>query len=221
LSQGTFPAGSSAGLPERTTDEVLLKRAGEGDQAAFLELYDRHRAPIFGFAYRLLGEVDIAEDVTHDCFLSLIRKPGNFRPERASLRTYLFAAARNLALKHFRSTGRETGLDDMTEEPQLSPRHQPLRKLLDEELAAEVRKAIFSLAPLQREALILFEYEGLSLNEIAEITDADVGAVKGRLYRARERLKTLLQPYLNSNPELGHRKAQTLSTEEAESTVTN
>jgi RNA polymerase sigma-70 factor (ECF subfamily) len=181
---------------------VLLRRAGKGDQAAFLELYDRHRQPIFRFAYRLLGEVDIAEDVTHDCFLSLIRKPENFRAERASLRTYLFAAARNLALKHFRSTGRETRLDEMTEEPELSPRHQPLRKLLDEELAAEVRRAVFSLAPLQREALVLFEYEGLSLNEIAEITGADVGAVKGRLFRARERLKSILRPYVTGNQEL-------------------
>jgi RNA polymerase sigma-70 factor, ECF subfamily len=189
-------------LPERTTDEVLLKRAGEGDQAAFLELYDRHRQPIFRFAYRLLGEADIAEDVTHDCFLSLIRKPQNFRPERASLRTYLFAAARNLALKHFRSSGRETALDEVTAEPQLSPRQGPLRKLLDEELAAEVRKAVFSLPPLQREALVLFEYEELSLNEIAEITGADVGAVKGRLYRARERLKSILRPYLNSDQQL-------------------
>jgi len=189
-------------LPERTTDEVLLKRAGEGDQAAFLELYDRHRQPIFRFAYRLLGEVDIAEDVTHDCFLSLIRKPENFRPERASLRTYLFAAARNLALKHFRDSGRETRLEEVNEEPQLSPRQGPLRKLLDEELATEVRKAVFSLAPLQREALILFEYEGLSLNDIAEITGADVGAVKGRLYRARERLKTVLRPYLTTDRSL-------------------
>ena len=189
-------------MPERTTDEALLRQAGAGDQAAFLELYERHRQPIFRFAYRLLGEVDIAEDVTHDCFLGLIRKPENFRPERASLKTYLFAAARNLALKHFRNSGRELGLDDMTEEPQLSPRHEPLRKLLDEELAAEVRKAVFSLPPLQREALILFEYEELSLNEIAEITGADAGAVKGRLYRARERLKTVLRPYLTNNREL-------------------
>jgi RNA polymerase sigma-70 factor (ECF subfamily) len=90
----------------------------------------------------------------------------------------------------------------MTEEPDLSPRHQPLRKLLDEELAAEVRRAVFSLAPLQREALVLFEYEGLSLNEIAEITGADVGAVKGRLFRARERLKSILRPYVTGNQEL-------------------
>ena len=189
-------------MPERTTDELLLQKAGKGDQAAFLELYDRYRDPIFRFAYRLLGSVDIAEDITHDCFLSLIRRPEGFNPERAALRTYLYAIARNLALKHFRSAGRETGLEEMTEEPEASARHAPLRRLLDEELAAQVRDAVFRLPELQREALILYEYEGLSLNEISAIVDADVGAIKARLYRARESLKRVLRPYLSSNQEL-------------------
>ena len=189
-------------MPERTTDELLLEQAGEGDQAAFLELYDRYRDPIFRFAYRLLGSVEIAEDVTHDCFLSLIRKPENYRPERASLKTYLYAAARNLALKHFRDQGRETGLDEVSEEPKESSRRGPLRRLLDEELATQVREAIFNLPPLQREALILFEYEGLSLNEVAEVAGTDTGAIKARLYRAREGLRRMLRPYLEGNQEL-------------------
>lgn len=189
-------------MPERTTDELLLEQAGEGDQAAFLELYDRYREPIFRFAYRLLGSVEIAEDVTHDCFLSLIRKPENYRPERASLKTYLYAAARNLALKHFRDQGRQTGLDEVSEEPKESPRRGPLRRLLDEELVTHVREAIFNLPPLQREALILFEYEGLSLNEVAEVAGTDTGAIKARLYRAREGLRRMLRPYLEGNQEL-------------------
>ena len=189
-------------MPERTTDEVLLQKAGAGDQAAFLELYDRYRQPIFRFSYRLLGSVEIAEDVTHDCFLSLIRKPENFRPKRASLKTYLYAAARNLALKHFRNVGREAGMDELTEEPPDSSKRGPLRRLLDEELATQVREAVFSLPPLQREALILFEYEGLSLSEVAEVAGTDVGAIKARLYRAREGLKRFLRPYVNSNQEL-------------------
>ena len=189
-------------MPERTTDELLLEQAGEGDQAAFLELYERYRAPIFRFAYRLLGSVEIAEDVTHDCFLSLIRKPENYRPERASLKTYLYAAARNLALKHFRDQGRETGLEEVSEEPKESPRRGPLRRLLDEELATQVREAIFSLPPLQREALVLFEYEGLSLNEVAEVAGTDTGAIKARLYRAREGMRRMLRPYLEGNQEL-------------------
>ena len=189
-------------MPERITDELLLEKAGDGDQAAFLELYDRYREPIFRFAYRLLGSVEIAEDVTHDCFLSLIRKPENFRPERASLKTYLYAAARTLALKHFRDQGRETGMDEVSEEPKEASSRGPLRRLLDEELATQVREAILSLPPLQREALILFEYEGLSLSEVAEIEGTDVGAVKARLYRAREGLRRILSPYLKDNQEL-------------------
>lgn len=189
-------------MPERNTDELLLQQAVNGDQAAFLELYDRHRQPIFRFAYRLLGSVELAEDVTHDCFLSLIRKPENFRPERASLKTYLYAAARNLALKRFRNQGREADMDELTQEPQESPRRGPLRRLLDEELADQVREAVFSLPPLQREALILFEYEGLSLNEVAAIAGSDAGAIKARLYRAREGLRRSLKPYLDSNKEL-------------------
>ena len=189
-------------MPERTTDELLLQKAVDGDQAAFLELYDRYRQPIFRFAYRLLGSAELAEDVTHDCFLSLIRKPENFRPERASLKTYLYAASRNLALKHFRNQGREAGIDELTQEPQESPRRGPLRRLLDEELADQVREAVFNLPPLQREALILFEYEGLSMNEVAEIAGTDAGAIKARLYRAREGLRRSLKPYLDSNKEL-------------------
>lgn len=189
-------------MPERTTDELLLQRAGDGDQAAFLELYVRYRQPIFRFAYRLLGSVEVAEDVTHDCFLSLIRSPGNYRPGRASLKTYVFGAARNLALKHFRDLGRETAMDDVTAEPRDSHRRGPLRRLLDEELAAQVREAVLSLPPLQREALILFEYEEMSLSEVAEIAGADVGAIKARLFRAREGLRRFLRPYFESNQEL-------------------
>ncbi len=189
-------------MPETITDELLLQRAGNGEQAAFLELYERYRVAVFRFAYRLLGSVESAEDATHDCFLSLMRRPDGFDPERASLKTYLLAAVRNLALKHFRHTGREGSLDELTQEPQLSSKQEPLRRLLDEELAEEVRRAVMGLPPLQREALVLFEYENLSLSEIAAITQTEVGAIKARLFRAREGLKRSLRPYLNVNTEL-------------------
>lgn len=197
-----FPAGLSACLPERIKDELLLKRAGGGDQAAFLELYERHRTPVFRFAYRLLGAVELAEDVTHDCFLNLVRRPENFDPARGSLRTYLYGAARNLALKLFRISGREAALDDLELEPSVPIRHQPLSQLLDEELELKVKEAVSDLPALQREALVLFEYEGLPLSEIAGIVGTDVGAVKARLYRARQRVKNALLPYLNSGSEI-------------------
>lgn len=184
------------------SDELLLERAKGGDQAAFVELYERHRNEVFRFAYRLLGSVETAEDVTHDCFLSLIRQPGNFDSSRGRLQTYLYSAARNLSLKHFRNSGREASLEELGEEPPIPVREQPLRRLLDEELSQKVKEAVFSLPPLQREALVLFEYEGLALSEIASIVGTDVGAVKARIHRARERLRTTLRPYLNSTLEI-------------------
>ena len=189
-------------MPDRFTDELLLAKAGGGDQAAFLLLYERHRNAIFRFLYRLLGSIEMAEDITHDCFLSLIKRPENFNPTRASLRTYLYAAARNLAMKHFRNSGRETALDDLADDLPMPWRQEPLRRLLDEELAAKVQEAVSSLPPLQREALVLFEYEGLPLSEIANVVGTDVGAVKARLHRARERLRNSLAQYLNSSPEI-------------------
>jgi RNA polymerase sigma-70 factor (ECF subfamily) len=183
------------------TDERLLERASRGDEAAFLALYERHRDHVFRFAYRLLGSEELAEDVAHDCFLSLLKQPGRFDPARASLKTYLLAAARNLAMKHFRGVRGEDALEDLADEPRVSERRGPLSELLDAELSREVRRAICALPPLQREALLLFEYEELALSEIATVVGADIGTVKARLHRARQRLKRELTPYFKSNAE--------------------
>ena len=189
-------------MPDRITDELLLERAGAGESAAFLQIYERHRDPVFRFAYRLSGSVEVAEDITHDCFLGLLRKPANFRAGRAALRTYLLAAARNLWFKQLRAQDREVELDDLAEPKFEATGRGPLREILDGELSQAVKQAVSNLPPMQREALVLFEYEGLALHEIAEIVGADVGAIKARLHRARQRLRNSLSTYLNSNPEI-------------------
>ena len=180
-------------MTDRVTDERLVEKAAHGETAAFQILYERYRDPIFRFAYRLLGSIEAAEDVTHDCFLSLIKEPGRFDSSRASLRTYIYAAARNLAAKRYNSFARETGIEGLDEEP--SDRHEPMAQMLENELADVVQRAIASLPPLQREALVLFEYDELSLAEIAAIVGADANTVKARLFRAREKLRAGLDRY--------------------------
>jgi RNA polymerase sigma-70 factor (ECF subfamily) len=180
------------------TDEKLLHRASRGDETAFLALYERHRETVFRFAYRMLGSAALAEEVTHDCFLSLMRRPEGFDASRAALRTYLYAAVRNLAAKHFRRHGGETPVDELDDEPPAAEREGPLRRLLDEELSEEVRRAVAALPPLQREVVVLVEYEDLTLAEVAEVVGADANAVKSRLHRARQRLRRTLAPYLKS-----------------------
>ncbi|MEO8434484.1 MAG: RNA polymerase sigma factor [Pyrinomonadaceae bacterium] len=189
-------------MPDRDTDERLLERASSGDEAAFQVLYLRYRDLIFRFAYRLVGSAAAAEDVTHDCFLTLIKQPERFNPERASFRTYLYAIARNLSLKNFHNSRRESPLSELGEGPPVADQQQPVRQVLDRELSREVQRAVANLPPLQREALILFEYEELSLAEVAAIVDADVGTVKGRLFRARAGLRQGLAQYFNIGREI-------------------
>jgi RNA polymerase sigma-70 factor (ECF subfamily) len=180
------------------TDEKLLHKAGRGDEAAFLALYERHRDTVFRFAYRMLGSAALAEEVTHDCFLSLVRRPGAFDPSRASLRTYLYAAVRNLTAKHLRRHGGEFSVDDLEDQPAAEEREGPLNRLLDAELSDEVRKAVMALPPLQREVVALVEFEELTLAETAAVVGADVGTVKSRLHRARRRLRRALSFYFKS-----------------------
>jgi len=185
-------------MPEGAAEAELLLRAGRGDEAAFLLLYERHRTPVFRFACRMLGSAPQAEDVTQECFLSILRRPEAFQAERASLRTYLCAIARHLALKQLRKRGQETLVDDPPEE---APRgaageRDALSAVIEAEAAEAVRSAVEALPPLQREAVVLFEYQELSLVDIATVCEVDVGTVKSRLHRARERLRRTLTPFL-------------------------
>ena len=93
-------------------------------------------------------------------------------------------------------------MDEFEENQFISLDKEPLSRLLDDELAVKVREAVSNLPPLQKEALVLFEYEGLALSEIADLIGTDVGAVKSRLYRAREGLRNSLRPYLDTSREL-------------------
>lgn len=175
----------------------LLRKAGQGDQAAFLLLYERHRTPVFRFACRMLGSAPLAEDVTQECFLAILKRPEGYRPDRgASLRTYLCAIVRNLSLKQLKRLGQETTTDDPPERHSGSNETDALTRVIDEEAEAAVRRAVSALPPLQREVVVLFEYEDMSLAETAAVCDIDVGTVKSRLHRARGRLRKTLAPLL-------------------------
>jgi RNA polymerase sigma-70 factor (ECF subfamily) len=176
-------------------DSQLLADARRGTEAAFLELYRRYRTPVFRFAIRLTGSTASAEDVTQECFLALLAGSA-FDAARGELRTYLFGIVRNLALRRLRLADREC------EEPEdIVSLQDTTTELISAERAQLVGQAIAELPALQREALVLFEYEDLSLEEIATVTGADVGAVKARLHRARQTLRRRLAPLLAERAE--------------------
>jgi RNA polymerase sigma-70 factor (ECF subfamily) len=128
--------------------------------------------------------------VTQECFLALVHG-GAFDSGRGTLRTYLFGIARNLLFRRLRISQRETD-----EPPETMAPTDVLRDLLAAERSAMVARAVSQLPALQREAIVLFTYEELSLEEIAEIAGADIGTVKSRLRRARQALQAALAPLL-------------------------
>jgi RNA polymerase sigma-70 factor (ECF subfamily) len=182
-------------------DEVLLKKASQGDKTAFVTLYQRYRNRIFSFVYRMLGSIEQAEDITQDCFLSLIKNPSRFDPNKASFITYIYSIARNLSLKCLNSYDLELSVPDFEEESYFSPALE-LEKILNKELSLAIERAFSSLPPNQKEALILAEYEELSLAEIAMITATNIGIVKSRLHRGRENLRKLLVEYYPNNTKI-------------------
>ncbi len=192
-------------MNERDEDFVEIRRIAEGDAEAFSRLYDLYRNRVFGFAFRMLGSQSIAEDVTQEAFFVLIQYPERFRPELGSMITFLCAVARNLILNHFRKRGGE--IEDFLDDEDLQlieseSEPDPLAALLDRELGAKIKESIALLPTLQREVIVLREYQELSYEEISIVVGAEVGVVKARLYRARKTLGKRLAPYLVSKREV-------------------
>jgi len=172
----------------------LVTRAAAGETEAFRKLFEAHHAAMFRLAYRLTNTVDAAEDITQECFLRLIRSPG-FDCERGGLRQYLFGIVRNLVRQRRYASGREVPWDDEAEDDPVAAITAHPAPPGSSETSHVVQAAIAMLPPLQREVVVLFELEELTLEETAAVVGAEVGAVKSRLYRARERLRRSLAPY--------------------------
>jgi RNA polymerase sigma-70 factor (ECF subfamily) len=156
----------------------------------FRSAFDEHQDAVYRFLWRMAG-AEAAEDLAQDVFLALLRHAGRFDPARGTLRTFLLAIARNLALKRWRDAHQWVELDD---ERFVAPSSDATAS----ETADLVGAAVRSLPPLQREVIILAEYEELSLEEIARTVASEVGTVKSRLHRARENLRRLLEPLRTS-----------------------
>ena len=154
--------------------------------AEFQAAFEQHKDVVYRFAWRMSGPA-AAEDITQDVFVSLLRHPDRFDPARGTLRAFLLGIARNLALKRWRSEHRFDPLD----EEAMAAEVLDFDRL---DVGEMVGQAVRALGPLQREVVILAEYEGLTLAEIARTVDADVGTVKSRLHRARENLRRMLAP---------------------------
>jgi RNA polymerase sigma-70 factor (ECF subfamily) len=153
----------------------------------FEQAFDQHKDAVYRFAWRMTNSSPSAEDIAQEVFLFLFRSPERFDASRAPLRSFLLGVTRNLVLKRWRDERRHEDLEGL----EFVAFPVDIERL---ETAEIVAKAVGGLPPLQREVLILAEYEGMSLEEIARTVQSEVGAVKSRLHRARENLRQMLAP---------------------------
>ena len=176
-----------------TLDIELLRQLRSGSAAAFQALYRRHQGPLYRFALLRCGSPDTAADVVQEVFLGLLSGSLAYDPLRGQLQNFLFGVARNVVMK-LEQPGRRTdslaGAEDEDGELDLGgdDSAEPLRRMLGNEQAEQVRRALSALPPHYRDAVILYELHELSYLEIADICQVDIGTVRSRLSRGRAAL---------------------------------
>jgi RNA polymerase sigma-70 factor (ECF subfamily) len=179
--------------PHATSDAELLRQVRTGTAPAFADLYRRHQGPLYRFALLRCGSPDTAADVVQEAFMGLLTERFRFDPLRGQLQHFLFGVARNLILKIEEPRRRQVALADPGEDDEAEPdladdAAGPLARLLENEAAEEVRRALALLPAHYRDVVILYEMHDLSYAQIAEICQVDIGTVRSRLSRARTAL---------------------------------
>jgi RNA polymerase sigma-70 factor (ECF subfamily) len=179
-------------------DSELLRSMLAGDVEALALLYRRRQGAVYRFALQMSGSKTVAEDVTQEVFLFLMRDGHVFDPEKGSVSAFLLGVARNYVLRRLRVEQQLTPLgDDFDDDvPVLHASTDicPLEDLTRAETIESVRRAVLSLPSKYREVVVLCELQDISYGETAEILGCAIGTVRSRLHRARALLLAKLRP---------------------------
>ncbi len=198
-------SGNDPGNPGRSEEDAedvrLMQLVGRGDTSALEELIERHQSLVTGTVARMLGSNSDVEDIAQQVFIRVWKSVRRYVP-RAKFTTWLLKITRNLVFNELRRAKRrghvslqsEPGVEDTPLRDQTNP--APDASLLEAELQKAIEEAITQLPDSQRMALVLRRYEQLSYEEIAEVLDLSVPAVKSVLFRARTELRSRLNKYL-------------------------
>lgn len=181
----------------------LVERAKRGEHDAFGRLVDEYKDKIYSYVSRMLGDPSEAEDVTQEAFVRAYRSLPRFRGA-SSFHTWLYRIASNLAIDVVRKRKRTEIASVSLDEPLESDDGEYEREVADEgggpeaasgtrETQIAVRRAIMELPEKLRDVMVLYELQGESYEDIAEILGVPLGTVKSRLFNARSQLKERLK----------------------------
>lgn len=189
-------------LDAQLSDDELLAGTARGDAQAFAVLFQRRHGQVFRFALHMTGCAALAEDVTQEVFLRVMRDAGRFEPGRSAAAAWLCGIARNCARQRLDRDRPYQPLEADEELPARGPALDvdPLGELTRAEGIARVRKAVLSLPLRYREVVVLCDLQELSYAETADALGCAVGTVRSRLHRARLLLGDKLAATADASP---------------------
>lgn len=195
----------------RDKEEQLITRSQQGDVDAFNQLVSFYQQLVYNTVFRLLGDYDVASDITQDTFITAFRAIKTYRGG-ASFRAWLLRIGTNLTYDHWRRLQRRptSSLDEIEEEEHhytidrlqalvsVKQSENPEEYILTRELQEVLQQGLERLTLEQRTALILCDIQGLAYEEVAQVTQTTLGTVRSRISRGRSRLRD----YLDAHKEL-------------------
>jgi RNA polymerase sigma-70 factor (ECF subfamily) len=182
------------------TDENLVESTLGGDENAFSQLYERYRRPVYSTVFRIMQNIDEAQDATQEIFVKLYRSLRSWDPEKAKFSTWLYRLAANHAIDCWRNRRRrsESQLEEaperlFSESPLRYAIRSPYREVETREQVQEIRRCVDTLPDLQKKVFILRYFQELKLEEIARVEDCSLGTVKTSLFRATHAVRRALR----------------------------
>ena len=180
-----------------TDDKALIEAFQQGEDYAFVSLYNRYKGPVYTFCLKMLFDRELAQDVMQETFLRIYENRDRLLNAN-SFKAWTFTIARNQCLNQFRRSNKHVGLDEeSTPAVPETPVLTQVANLEKSEQVALVNHFLGQLKPEYREVIILREYQNLTYDEIAAVTRSTLSAVKSRLFKARRKLAAYMLPVLD------------------------
>ena len=179
------------------TEQELIRAAQRGDDVAFEELVRQYEKRVYHLALRMCGDQEDAMEVSQEAFLSIWRGLKFFRGDSA-FSTWVYRLTSNAAIDYLRRQNRQTALEGGSlddEESYLEPcdpAPTPHQAAEQEERSRHLQEGLMALSAEHRQVLLLRELHGLSYDEIGRQLELDLGTVKSRIARGREKLRKIL-----------------------------
>jgi RNA polymerase sigma-70 factor, ECF subfamily len=172
-------------------DRGLLERARLGEERAFEELMLTYQGPVLAYVYRMVGDMELAQDLVQDVFLRLYRRLRSFRGQ-CLFTTWLFQIAKNRVLDELRAQARRPSHALELTDAIVAPEHPIARDGEIDETVSAIWQSVARLAVEVKMPLLLRDVAGLSYREIAETLEIELSMVKWRIYTARETIQAAL-----------------------------